>query len=571
MREHSIRGGGLNTLRLLQVLAAVTIVFLLVLASAPVRPYFAEWRRVQQQYNRAAVAAGVAPTTVEVKQIWKPALGITDRCVTCHLGMAAAPPLSGHTLFGAHPSIPHDPREYGCSLCHGGQGRATSKDAAHGFVSHWDEQMLDRRHLGAGCGSCHDKFPAASQRVLAAGGRLIEQLDCLSCHRVDGRGHGSGPDLTLVGLQGFDAEWHAKHLEKHEAAARTGDPAWRSSYGPIAVADLKTLDQFLRTRVGAPRVVEARALAASRGCLGCHKLGGLGGDEGPALDAVGRKPIGELNFAHVAGPQTFTNYLRQHFIDPAGVFPGSTMLTQSYTDAEIDLLVEWVLSLRARALPVRYLPKDRVRRQMLGEPRERMSPEEVFGAYCAACHGPSGEGRTVGNSEARFPAIGSRDFLALASDDFILSTVRTGRPGRRMPALAAPGGPLDETDVRGIVAWLRSRQPAPPADAELTSLRAAATVGRTDDGARIYARACVGCHGAAGEGRVGPALANAAFRQAASIEYIAATVLLGRSGTPMPSFAIDSVSYPRLTAADALDVAAYVRTTLGSTGTQGER
>ena len=307
MREHSVRPGGLNTLRLLQLLAAVTIVFLVILASAPVRPYFAEWRRVQQQYNRAAAAAGVSPTAIEVKQIWKPALGVTDRCVTCHLGMGAAPPLSGQTLFGAHPPIPHDPREFGCTVCHGGQGRATSKDAAHGFVSHWDEQMLERRHVGAGCGSCHDKFPEAPQRVLDAGARLVERLDCLGCHRIDGRGHGTAPDLTTVGLKGFDPDWHSKHLANHEAAkagkvggagaagaaggaggAAGGDDVWRSAYGPIAEADLAILDQFLRTRVGAPRVIEARALASARGCLGCHKLGGVGGDEGPALDAVGR-------------------------------------------------------------------------------------------------------------------------------------------------------------------------------------------------------------------------------------------------------------------------------------------
>jgi mono/diheme cytochrome c family protein len=557
MRDHSIRPGSLNALRLLQLLAGVTIVFLAILASAPLRPYFAEWRRVQKDYNRAAAAAGVATTTVELKQIWKPALGVTDRCVTCHLGMGAATPLPGHRLFGAHPAIPHDPREYGCTICHGGQGRATTKDAAHGFIDHWDEQMLERRHVGAGCGSCHDQFPEAPLRVLNEGSRLVERLDCLSCHHVDGRGHGTGPDLTYVGLRGSNAGWRATHL----------------SFAPIADSDLETVNQFLRSRVGAPRVVEARALAATRGCLGCHKLNGIGGDEGPALDTVGRKPIGDLNFAHVSGPQTFTNYLRQHFLDPAGVFPGSTMVTQTYTDAEVDLLVEWVLSLRSRAVPVNFQPKDRVRRTVLGETRGRMSAEDVFGAYCAACHGAAGEGRTVGTSEARFPAIGSADFLAVASDDFIVSTVKTGRPGRRMPALAAQGGAIDETDVRGVVAWLRSRHAGEPRP-DVRALLAGAiggSPGSADAGAAIYLRACAGCHGPNGEGRVGPALANPAFRQAATTEYIASTVLLGRRGTPMPSFASDSVSYSRLTASEALDVAAFVRDGLGRRSAEAPR
>ena len=127
MRRDSIRPGGLNALRLLQILAALSVVFMAVLASAPVKPYFAEWRSVQKDYNQLAAASGTAPTPIAIKQIWKPALGVTDRCTTCHLGMGgAAAPIAGHPLFGAHPPIPHDPREFGCTVCHGGQGRATT-------------------------------------------------------------------------------------------------------------------------------------------------------------------------------------------------------------------------------------------------------------------------------------------------------------------------------------------------------------------------------------------------------------------------------------------------------------
>jgi mono/diheme cytochrome c family protein len=625
------------------------VAFVGVLASAPVKPYFAEWRSVQKEYNRLAIAAGLAPIAIEVKQIWKPALGVTDRCTTCHLGMGpGSAPIVGHATFGAHPAIPHDPREFGCTVCHGGQGRATSKDAAHGFVSHWDEQILEKGHLAAGCGTCHDQFPTAPRAVLAEGARRIEQLDCLSCHRVDGRGRGDAPDLSYVGLRGFDAEWPAKHLAKHEAAA---NEAWRSSFGPIAQPDLSTIDLFLKTRVGAPRVVEARAVAMERGCLGCHKLGGIGGDEGPALDAVGRKPAGDFNFARVPGAPTTINYMRAHLIDPARVFPGSTMVAQEYTPDEIELLTSWILFLRSRDVPAAFLPKDRVRRAILNEPRPSLPPDQTFGAFCAACHGAEGQGHSYGNSEARFPAIGSPDFLNVASDEFIVSTLRTGRPNRRMPALAAPGATLDDAAVTGIVAYLRGRLGVAPSQASLGAIPADIAVGvqtyRDDcaachgdagegtslgpplaaadrplsderaytatvhgvpgtampayadrppaalaavlrfmktlprtgtsraawslgtgnaaDGAALYGSTCAGCHGAAGEGKVGPALANPAFRQAATTAFIGATVVRGRAGTPMPSFGRDSAVHPRLTAREVLDVAAFVRDQLGRT------
>jgi mono/diheme cytochrome c family protein len=60
---------------------------------------------------------------------------------------------------------------------------------------------------------------------------------------------------------------------------------------------------------------------------------------------------------------------------------------------------------------------------------------------------------------------------------------------------------------------------------------------------------------------VGPALANPGFQRAATPAFVTATVLRGREGTPMPAFSQNNASYPRLTDADAADVAAFV--TLG--------
>lgn len=649
MRERSIKAGGLNALRLVQLLAVLSLLFMVVLASAPVRPYFAEWRSVQKEYNRLAASNGLAPVASELKQIWRPALDVTDRCTTCHLGMAGtAAPIVGHRLYGVHPAIPHDPREFGCTICHGGQGRATTGEAAHGFVSHWDEQILDPQHLAAGCGSCHDQFPTLPRQQLAEGSRTVERLDCLSCHRLDGRGRGDAPDLSYVGLRGFDAGWPATHLAHHDAGE--SEP-WRTSFGPIAADDLSSIDRFLKTRVGAPLAVEARAVAMERGCLGCHKLGGIGGDEGPALDAVGRKAVGDLNFANVDGPPTFSNYMRAHLLDPARVFPGSTMVAQDYTEEDINLLMTWIMFLRSRDVPAAFLPKDRVRSSVLAEPRPPLSGGQDFGVFCAACHGPNGRGRSTGASEARFPAIGSADFLNVASDDFIATTLRGGRPNRRMPALAAPGGALDDRSVSLLIQYLRGQlgprpslaalkaEPADPAlgaatyrndcgtchgdagegtplgpplaasdrpydaqrafDATLqgmrntampaysdrppavlaavlrftetlprgTSSRASWRLGAGDatSGSQIYAQVCAGCHGPRGEGKVGPALANPTFQQAATPEYIAATIVRGRAGTPMPSFGRDNPGFSRLTAADVLDVTAFVRDRLGKT------
>ncbi|HSA91756.1 MAG TPA: c-type cytochrome [Terriglobales bacterium] len=633
--------------RLMRVFAGLSVIFVLILASAPLRPYFAEWRDVQQRYNQLAARSGTAQIPIAIQQIWKPKLGVTDRCVSCHLGMGSAAPQPEEKLFRAHPAIPHDPKEIGCTVCHGGQGRATSKQAAHGFVSFWDEQMLDSQHQAAGCGTCHDSVPLVARGTLERGGHLVESLDCLSCHTMDGRGRGAAPDLSYVGLKGYREDWHALHMKKL-AEDKTGD--WRASYGEIAAADLGSIDAFLHTRVGMPRVVEAQALAMERGCLGCHKIRGRGGDEGPALDAAGRKPIGDLSFAGVPGEKTLVNYMRRHLMDPAGVVPASQMPAMAENRDEADLLATFALFLRSRDLPAEFQPKDRLRRQVLGETPPALSGEQLYGAYCSGCHAANGEGRNYGSLAVRFPGIGRADFLDVASDEFLDSTLKNGRPGRKMPGLAAAGASLTPADAKALIAFLRSLTSVPSfaqversasdrslgerlyrtdcaachgergegtplgsplatADSRVrgrheaayraliagtpgtamprytrydaASLRALVDfttalplvsgsraawkkgAGHPANGADLFRANCSGCHGAQGEGGLGPALANAGFQKAASEEFIAATIVRGREGTPMPAFGRNSVRFPKLTASEVLDLAAFVRRDLG--------
>jgi mono/diheme cytochrome c family protein len=447
-----------------------------------------------------------------------------------------------------------------------------------------------------------------------------------------------------VGIGGFDVGWYPTHLARHD---RGESDAWKSNFGAVADSELALLNGFLETRVGAPRIVEAQAFALERGCLGCHKIGGRGGDEGPALDAVGRKPAGDLDFSRVAGPATVANYMKLHFLDPSSVVSGSLMPAQGFTADEADLLTSYVLFLRSRDLPSALLPRDRVRRTLLDESDTPMSGSENFAAFCSACHGAGGEGRNYGNLDVRFPSIGFADFLNVASDDFIRKTLETGRPGRRMPALGAAGAALSAADVDEVIGHLRSLQPLPPSREALAAATSRADVGaaiyqadcavchgdngegnrlgppltrpRAADGlydsivigrgrtgmpayngydaqslrslidhigrlpqvagavsgwtmgagdpARgrtVYAAICAGCHGGSGQGGTGPALANAGFRAAADLPFVAATVVRGRGGTPMPAFGKASVDFPALSSDEVLDVASYVLLELNS-------
>jgi hypothetical protein len=64
--------------------------------------------------------------------------------------------------------------------------------------------------------------------------------------------------------------------------------AWRASFAEVPERDREAIDVVLRSRVSAPGLVESKAVFHSLGCRGCHKVGGIGGDDGPDLTRIGQ-------------------------------------------------------------------------------------------------------------------------------------------------------------------------------------------------------------------------------------------------------------------------------------------
>ena len=183
-----------------------------------------------------------------LQQIWVPALGRADRCVTCHQAMAWKGFETAEEPYRTHPAEPlktHPIEKFGCTSCHGGQGWAVDVEPAHGPVEHWEEPLL-----GAALGEAYS---------LVDNKRALMQMNCNVCHRYDretkgadvdqprqaaraarraaapatsinGRGGTIGPDLTYVGdkapeqydygrLSGQKTAfaWHVAHLKDPRA------------------------------------------------------------------------------------------------------------------------------------------------------------------------------------------------------------------------------------------------------------------------------------------------------------------------------------------------------------------
>jgi len=346
-----------------------------------------EWKDWQHKYVKDEMARAATPeqrgdaarTLVEVRQIVLPELDRVDRCTSCHVSVED-PSYAGFPLpLAYHPNHDRHPfNKFGCTICHQGQGRATTRTAAHGHVEHWDRPMLETKYIQSACAKCHLPTDMPEAPELARGRAVFEESGCIGCHKLHGAGGVVGPELDSVGAK-RDAVWLLKHF-KTPAAVSPG-----SAMPPIKAsdADLNALTLYVLSFTGEslsayyvsmrtiPGPQAGQRLFAEKGCIGCHAIAGKGGTTGPALDEVAKR--------HDA------QWISSHFKNPAAVSPGTVMPQFNFNEQEIRALTEFLISLTdTNVIGFMKIPS-------LMTPLDR--GKSVYKKYgCAGCHGTEGQG-----------------------------------------------------------------------------------------------------------------------------------------------------------------------------------
>jgi ubiquinol-cytochrome c reductase cytochrome b subunit len=180
------------------------------------------------------------------------------------------------------------------------------------------------------------------------GEQLYQKLRCAGCHKLNGIGGTTGPDLSTVGSF-RSGEWLITHFRNPQAVA----PGFKMPVFEVNEDELNALAAYLlRQRGGTPiqtvepvqkepiavagnrfNIIEqGKRIYTEQNCSACHKINGTGGTVGPELTGLG-------------GKHSIDWHLK-HFKNPAAVVSGSIMPPIDLPDSELQALANYVITLK---------------------------------------------------------------------------------------------------------------------------------------------------------------------------------------------------------------------------------
>jgi len=195
-----------------------------------------------------------------------------------------------------------------------------------------------------------------------------------------------------------------------------------------------------------------------------------------------------------------------------------------------------------------------VNKPIVIDPSLATAGKALYQQNCIFCHQADAIGKP-----GFAPSLTNHEFLSVASNKFLLSTIRDGRPGTGMP----PFSHLGKQDIESMVAYLRTYATLPNRSAEVDAQPAA--IGDISRGQASYNLICLSCHGPNGNGYAaggtGTAIGKAGTLDRVTDGFLRTTIKEGRTNTRMLGFGKDG---PRIMASlsdqEIDDIIVYLRT-----------
>lgn len=308
-------------------------------------------RRLQSDLERSAKSGA------EIKQVYLEDLNIIDRCHSCHSGVAdqrwadVPQPFTTHTepIFSLHPIY-----RFGCTICHQGQGSATTTKSGHGYDANWKDPLLPLDYIEASCNQCHADLTFREVPLLSRGNYLIERLGCLGCHAAETIDpvEKIGSVLDQIKFK-VEPDWVIRFLKKpRDYSGETRMPNFEFEDDEIrqirdylfALGDKKKNGfSDKRAQTGllqfSPEEFESgKKLVKDLACTTCHTIEGIVEKGFFKYDKIGP----ELS---KVGSKLKTEWLKQYLGDPPALQPKSKMPTYRLSQKENRELTIFLSSL----------------------------------------------------------------------------------------------------------------------------------------------------------------------------------------------------------------------------------
>ncbi len=389
-----------------------------------------EMEAIRRPYDEAIRAHAVAEKKVkgsllagkatEVIQQNLEEIGKVDRCQSCHLGAArggfeAAPrgPVPDK-VFQSHPMrrtllAIHPPEKFGCTTCHDGQGRATTKfyahapgpeEDAHAFHEHyWETPLLKgppggngKEYMQAKCRSCH-----------RSEWDLRSELICDSDAECPDTNAAGKPIICDVPNPPGDPQAPRGSLEEamRVSTAPAAEPQKFCLESTVQVKDLTNAQErsrFIKRAVPAyvdlaPVLSKGLKVIEESGCYGCHPIEGYLAKPKPAPDLtrIAHKVKTSWMIEWIKDPRAFRPNTRMprfwpEIDDPlAYPYPVNVEDAKKQRDAEALAMTAFLVHSSRESAKYRYaldpIPAD------VAAAADVKRGEELVGTLgCAACH-----------------------------------------------------------------------------------------------------------------------------------------------------------------------------------------
>jgi len=511
-----------------------TVVCVVVLAISPVKDFRAEWKHYKRSFVKYAQTRPdtkklLADSTPSIDQVWLPGMNVTDRCTTCHQGITQ-PSLSDASVpqpFRAHPVVPHQVRQWGCTICHRGQGPATEVAEAHETTLAWEQPILPARFLQASCGGCH-KANLKEAPQLARGRVLLTQLNCQGCHKLNDLDRPAfGPDLSSIGYK-VPRAWIYKWLkEPRTILDKDGNVAvngYENESEPrmprfrLTEDEIRALSAFLSAQKAKPleryKINPAVVAAWSKKpdlisegevrfrqmmCTTCHSLAVtragetkmIGGDIAPELTKVGSKVNEEWLVAWLWNPKSYLEH--------------SNMPRYGWSDEDLYKVSQYVMNKLTDSDLLTDVPQLGPATEDQGKTGKRLFTEKG----CASCHALHGIAPQK-DFGPDLTAVGAKnaselEFSKAKIEHNLVSYIQAKLqdPVSVNPAARMPQYDWEQADLDAVTAALLSQTGPAPTSAlqHLVVPKKDASFQPVGAFAQVYERyKCYACHGFNGYG-----------------------------------------------------------------------